>query len=98
MPKRQKPFIVRIQAEGTTGEKLLTREELVRKVSTFNSRLEGYPLQMRLDALESVMDKVRKDPTKMDFLKALLKTRKWDREIAVLLGQQERLKTLRKGR
>ena len=95
MAKKQKPFITRIQAEGTTSEKLLTSEEIRKRVGTFNSRLENYPLQMRIDALQKVIDKVKTDLTELDFLRALLKTGKWSKETAVLLGQQERLEILR---
>jgi hypothetical protein len=94
--KKQKPFITRIQAEGTTAEKGIASEQLKRRVETFNSRLEGYPLQVRIDALNKVIDKVKDDPTELDFLQALLKTGKWSREVAVLLGQQERLQILRR--
>lgn len=96
MSSKQKPFITRIEVEGTTADRQLTSKELRRRVITFNGRLEKYPLQMRLDALNKVIDKVRDDPTELDFLKALLATGEWNKEVKVLLGQQERLEVLRR--
>ena len=96
MPRKQLPFIVRIQAEGTAGERKLIGEELREKVSTFNSRLERSPVQMRLDALQEVIDRVKEDPSELDFLRALLRTGKWSKEVAVLLGQLERLEILKR--
>ena len=50
---------------------------------------------MRIDALNRVIDTARDNPTELDFLRALLKTGRWSREVQVLLGQQERLQVLR---
>lgn len=96
MSRKQKPFITRIQAEGTATEKRVISEELRKRVNAFNTRLEGYPLQMRLDALNRVIGRVKEDPTELDFIKALLATGRWSKEVQVLLGQQERLETLRR--
>jgi len=38
--KKQKPFITRIQAEGTTAEKRIASEQLRKRVETFNTREE----------------------------------------------------------
>ena len=98
MGKKQKPFIVRIQAEGTTAEKRLMSEQLRRRVRLFNTRLEGYPSQVRIDALNKVIDMVKDDPTELDFLQALLKSGRWSKEVVVLLGQQERLEILKRSK
>ena len=96
MGKKQKPFITKILVEGTTAERRIASEQLRKRVETFNTRLEKYSLQMRIDALNKVIDKGKDDPTELNFLQALLKTGKWNKEIQVLLGQQERLQILRR--
>ena len=96
MGKKQKPFITRIQAGGTATERRVISEQLGERIRTFNRRLEGYPLQVRIDALNRVIDTARDNPTELDFLRALLKTGRWSREVQVLLGKQERLQTLRR--
>ena len=95
MPKKQHPMISQILSEGQRLERQLERMELSSQVREFNQRWEGFGFNQRVEALRRVIDNTKKHPEEMPFLKALIATGKWSRELKSIGGGAERIKTMR---
>ena len=89
-------MITQAQAEGQLLQRELERKELFSQVQEFNKRWEGFGFNQRVEALQQVIDSVKKYPENLPFLKVLIATHKWDRELKSIGERVERTETIRK--
>ena len=72
MPKKPKPFITRLQAEGTTSEKLLLQQELQKEAERLAASMPTFPPERQV-YVSNLLQKVLQNKLDKEVFKLFVK-------------------------